>query len=121
MAVRAIADSEALRLKYSDKKIFNAYKPKGKLAGELYKIAEKIRYEKIGSDEFRGIKKNLYEDYSNNRQISKESLLINAFDVYLKNLFLKVQINKNSTKNLKKFKKEWERNFKDNLDILVIE
>ena len=118
LAVRAIADSEALRLKYSDKKIFNAYKPKGKLAGELYKIAEKIRYEKIGSDEFRGIKKNLYEDYTNNRQISKESLLINAFDVYLKNLFLKVQINKNSTKNLKKFKKEWERNFKDNLDIL---
>ena len=57
LAVRAIADSEALRLKYSDKKIFNAYKPKGKLAGELYKIAEKIRYEKIGSDEFRGIKK----------------------------------------------------------------
>ena len=118
LAVRGIADSEALRLKYSDKKIFNAYKPKGKLAGELYKIAEKIRYEKIGSDEFRGIKKNLYEDYTNNRQISKESLLINAFDVYLKNLFLKVQINKNSTKNLKKFKKEWERNFKDNLDIL---
>ena len=118
LAVRAIADSEALRLKYSDKKVFNAHKPKGKLAGELYKIAEKIRYEKIGSDEFRGIKKNLYEDYTNNRQISKESLLINAFDVYLKNLFLKVQINKNSTKNLKKFKKEWERNFKDNLDIL---
>ena len=118
LAVRAIADSEALRLKYSDKKIFNAYKPKGKLAGELYKIAEKIRYEKIGSDEFRGIKKNLYEDYTNNRQISNESLLINAFDVYLKNLFLKVQINKNSTKNVKKFKKEWERNFRDNLDIL---
>ena len=118
LAVRAIADSEALRLKYSDKKVFNAHKPKGKLAGELYKIAEKIRCEKIGSDEFIGIKKNLYEDYTNNRQISKESLLINAFDVYLKNLFLKVQINKNSTKNLKKFKKEWERNFKDNLDIL---
>ena len=41
------------------KEIFEANKPKGRIAEKLYKIAEKIRYEKIGSDEFKGVKKNI--------------------------------------------------------------
>ena len=41
---RAKADSEALRLKYSDKDIFERYKPKGEMSQKLYQIAEKIRY-----------------------------------------------------------------------------
>ena len=57
--LRAAADSEALRLKYSNIEIFNNFKPKGSNALKLYEIAEKIRYEKIGSDKFKGIKKNL--------------------------------------------------------------
>ena len=66
--VRATADSEALRLKYSNEEVFDQYKPKGKTAEKLYKIAEKVRYEKIGSDEFKGIKKNInaaFNDYKN--------------------------------------------------------
>ena len=35
------------------------FKPKGEIAESLYQIAEKIRYEKIGSDEFKGVKANL--------------------------------------------------------------
>ena len=58
--VRGMADSEALRLKYSDKEIFELYKPRGKIAEKLYKIAEKVRYEKIGSDEFKGVKKKYF-------------------------------------------------------------
>ena len=50
--VRASADSEALRLKYSNKDTFDLYKPHGEISEKLYKIAEKIRYEKIGSEEF---------------------------------------------------------------------
>ena len=42
---RAKADSEALRLRYSNIDIFNSYKPKGENAKKLYEIAEKIRYE----------------------------------------------------------------------------
>ena len=57
--VRATADSEALRLKYSNKNIFEYFKPKGEVSEKLYRIAEKIRYEKIGSQEFSGIKKNI--------------------------------------------------------------
>ena len=54
---RAIADSEALRLKYSNNKIYEKFKPKGEMSQKLYKIAEKIRYEKIGSQIFTGVKK----------------------------------------------------------------
>ena len=44
------ADYEAIRLKYSNDEVFDQYKPKCKKAEKLYKIAEKVRYEKIGSD-----------------------------------------------------------------------
>ena len=91
--VRAIADSEALRLKYSDKEIFELYRPKCKIAEKLYKIAEKVRYEKIGSDEFKGIKKNIstafniYKkkvDYKNDSNKNKKEVLIEKkFDTYL--------------------------------------
>ena len=54
---RAIADSEALRLKYSNNQIYEKFKPKGEMSQKLYKIAEKIRYEKIGSELFTGVKK----------------------------------------------------------------
>ena len=60
--LRALADSEALRLKYSSIDIFNAFRPRGDNARKLYEIAEKIRYEKIGSDKFKGIKKNLSQN-----------------------------------------------------------
>ena len=47
--VRAIADSESLRLRLSDKETLKLYEPKGNISKKLYKIAEKIRCEKIGS------------------------------------------------------------------------
>ena len=72
LSIRAKADSEALRLKYSNIDIFNSHKPKGDNAVKLYEIAEKIRYEKIGCDQFCGIKKNLFED--NNQKKYKAKL-----------------------------------------------
>ena len=61
-SIRAKADSEALRLRYSNIDVFNLHKPKGNNAKKLYEIAEKIRYEKIGCDHFKGIRKNLLEN-----------------------------------------------------------
>ena len=43
--LRAFADSEALKIKYTDKKIYLENEPKGTMAKALYAIAEKIRYE----------------------------------------------------------------------------
>ena len=45
--LRAFADSEALKIKYTDKKIYLKNEPKGTMGKTLYAIAEKIRYEKI--------------------------------------------------------------------------
>ena len=124
LTMRAKADSEALRLKYSNEDIFNTYKPKGKMAEELYEIAEKIRYEKIGSDTFKGIKENLAENYKENKKNIKneenisENLSAKTFEDYLRSLFFEVEKNKNYTKNIKESKKLWDKNFKKNMNIL---
>ena len=124
LTMRAKADSEALRLKYSDKDIFNTYKPKGKMAEELYEIAEKIRYEKIGSDTFKGIKENLAENYKENKKNIKneenisENLSAKTFEDYLRSLFFEVEKNKNYIKNIKESKKSWDKKFKKNMNIL---
>ena len=56
--MRAFADSEALKIKYTDKKIYLQNEPiSGAMSKALYAIAEKIRYEKIGSDKLKGSKK----------------------------------------------------------------
>ena len=94
--VRAIADSEALRLKYSNKEIYELHKPRGEIAEKLYKIAEKIRYEKIGSDEFKGIKKNISTAFNAGKKTNyldkadknkKEILIKKKFDLYLRSFF----------------------------------
>tara|TARA_B100000579_G_scaffold436104_1_gene461113 strand:- start:2039 stop:3850 length:1812 start_codon:yes stop_codon:yes gene_type:complete len=125
--VRATADSEALRLKYSNEEVFDQYKPKGKTAEKLYKIAEKVRYEKIGSDEFKGIKKNInaaFNDYKNKGGLKdnlnknkKEILIEEKFDSYIRSLFFKID-SKKTPISLKKVKKEWDKNFKKDLELL---
>ena len=125
--VRALADSEALRLKYSNQETFDLYKPGGEISEKLYKIAEKIRYEKIGSEEFKGIKKNIsvafnnyeknFEIKNNKTQNKKDILMEESFDAYLRSFFFKSD-NKKIPVRLKKIKKEWDKNFKKDLDIL---
>ena len=39
---RAIADSEALKLRCSDKNIYNSFEPKGNISKLLYAVAEKM-------------------------------------------------------------------------------
>jgi len=56
---RALADSEALKLRCSDINIYNSFEPQGNISKLLYAVAEKVRYENIGSSYFKGIKENL--------------------------------------------------------------
>ena len=115
---RAKADSEALRLKYSNKDIFELHKPKGEMSQKLYQIAEKVRYEKIGSEDFVGIKKNLFIQYKENqlKLKSNKNKLEESFDSYLKSFFFDIKEPKKSRVNFaKKFKQNL--NFlKENLD-----
>ncbi len=113
LSIRAEADSEALRLKYSNIDVFNSYKPKGGRASKLYEIAEKIRYEKIGCDKFGGIKKNLSQNHK--KQNNKTNLIEGIFDNYLRSFFFKAKEIKSSDNKIKKFRKNLEQNFQRNL------
>ena len=124
--VRATADSEALRLKYSNKNVFERFKPKGEISEKLYRIAEKIRYEKIGSQEFSGIKKNIstaFNEKTSNLS-SKESfnknkkkvLIDKKFESYMRSLFFRT--NKKNSIDIKKNKKELDKYFKNDIEFL---
>ena len=113
--IRAKADSEALRLRYSNIDIFNLYKPKGNNARKLYEIAEKMRYEKIGCDHFSGIKKNLFENY--NEKVSKINPTENVFCNYLRCFLFEVK-EKNLDNKTKKIRKNLDQNFKKNIEKL---
>ena len=61
--IRALADSKSLELRFSNQETFRLYEPDGNISKKLYKIAEKIRCEKLGSDQFKGVKNNIEEYY----------------------------------------------------------
>ena len=110
---RAKADSEALRLRYCNYEIYEKYKPKGDMSQKLYKIAEKIRYEKIGSEVFAGIKKNLFFQYNKNSNKPKleKAKIENSFESYLISSFFNI-------KETKKSKINFEKKFKQSLNFL---
>ena len=62
--LRAETDSKALKKKFSNSKVFVKNIPKNTSCQNLYKTAEKIRYEVLGSKMLKGISKNFYENYN---------------------------------------------------------
>ena len=94
--LRAFADSAALKIKYTNKKIYSENEPNGSMSKALYAIAEKIRYEKIGSDKLKGIKNNITQCYENklkNKKIEEiktevDVPITDAFELYLRSHFL---------------------------------
>ena len=120
--VRAIADSESLKLKLSDQKTLKLYEPSGSISKRLYKIAETIRCEKIGSDHFKGVKKNI-ENFYQERILSldlrkSEDKIIESFENYLRSKFFKFKNNKELEKKLKTYKKDLNEKFKDKINQL---
>ena len=120
---RALADSEALRLKCSDVNIYNSFEPKGNIAKLLYAVAEKIRYENIGSLYFKGIKENLNQFYEVRRRKKNDNKIddyefLDAFEYYLRSNVSKFDRNKNSDDKYKKYKKKFDFILKDKLETL---
>ena len=117
--LRAFADSEALKIKYTNNKIYNKNEPRGTMAKALYAIAEKIRYEKIGSDKLKGIKNNITQCYENkfknkkNEEIKTEAdvSITEAFELYLRSHFFKIK----RTDTTKKILSYWQDLFDKNL------
>ena len=120
---RALADSEALKLRCSDINIYNSFEPQGIISKLLYASAEKIRYENIGSSYFKGIKKNLdqyYRDKNKQKNEYKNSNyeFVDAFENYLRNKMLKLDKDKEAENKYKKYKKKLDTKLNSKLTLL---
>ena len=118
--IRAENDSEALKRKFSNKSIFEKSMPSNHGCQSLYKLSEKIRYEMLGSEMLMGISKNFQNNYSNKlkkidlTKIKKKDdvNISDAFEIYMLDKFLKVQIQPEAQKILS----FWEKELKDTFD-----
>jgi len=123
---RAFADSEALKIKYKDEKIYYKNEPSGAKSKTLYAIAEKIRYEKIGSNQLKGVKNNITQCYENKfkgKKISEikteeDAPITEAFELYLRSHFFKIQENEATKKTLSNWKDLFDKNLKQKLQKL---
>ena len=121
--LRAFADSEALKIRYTDVKTYLKNEPKGATSKSLYAIAEKIRYEKIGSDRLKGVKNNIIQCYENKfkdkkiEEIKTESdvPITEAFELYLRSHFFKLKQNQTTKKVLSYWKDLFDKNLKQRL------
>ena len=112
---RAESDSAALKRKFSDDDIFKKNLPSNSSCKSLYTIAEKIRYESLGSKMLKGIEKNFKDNY--NQMISskrkdqlktKEDVSVaEAFELYMLKNFHNLELNSLTTKMLS----FWENDF----------
>ena len=121
---RAIADSEALKLRCSDINIYTSFEPKGNISKLLYAVAEKIRYESIGSAYFKGVKENLnqYYDVKSKQKKDYKNIdyeFVDAFENYLRGKVFKFNNNKEIENKYKKYKKKLDIKLKDKLDLLT--
>ncbi len=117
---RAEADSEALKIKFSNRQIYSKNLPKKNSCRKLYDISEKIRYELLGSKMLKGISTNFNENYNNKINLmridqlkSKEDVNIaEAFELYMLKNFLNIKLNKISEEVLS----YWENELKSSFD-----
>ena len=118
--LRAETDSEALKIKFSNKKILEKNIPSKPSCRSLYNISEKIRYELLGSEMLKGISKNFYENYQykiykvkeNKIEKKEDTNISEAFEFYMLNKFFKIELNQKTRKILK----FWEKDFNDSFN-----
>ena len=113
--LRAETDSEALKKRFSDKKLLAKNSPKNPSCRTLYQLSEKVRYELLGSEMLKGISKNFKDNYKYRLQslepknITKkdDTNIIDAFEIYMTNKFFNVEL---SPRN-KEILQFWENDF----------
>ncbi len=123
---RAETDSEALKRKFSNKKIYLKNLPSKPTFKTLYNISEKIRYEKLGTKILKGVSKNLIDNY--NYQISmkrkdqlkskEDTTISEAFEIYMLKNFLNVKTNAMNEKILNYWEEDFKNSFGKHLNFL---
>lgn len=119
--IRALADSEALKIKHSNFEILKKFEPRGIIAKNIYKSAEKIRYEKLGSENFAGINLNFKNYYQKKFKEQNDDFYNNiekAFDIIFANHLLNLDLNIEEKKSLKNWNNTINEQIKDKLDLL---
>ena len=121
---RAEADTTALKKKFSNEKIYKTYSPINSDCKSLYAIAERIRYESLGSQMLRGIEKNLKDNYNQqinfkkNEQIqNKEDVPVKeAFELYMLKNFHNIKLNSVTSKMLNIWEKDFDQSIKEHIN-----
>ena len=117
--IRAIADSKSLRIRFSDIKTLRKFEPEGNISKKLYKIAEKIRCEKIGTSYFSGVKKNIenyyYKRISGLDLKNSENRILESFENYLRVKFLDFKNKDQIDNKFKTYKKDLNEQFKNKI------
>ena len=123
---RAEADSSALKKKFSSDEIYKKNLPSNTSCKSLYAIAEKIRYETLGSNMLKGIEKNLKDNYSQMINLKKKDQLktkedvpvIEAFELYMLKNFNNIKLNSLSSKMLNFWEKEFDNSISKHINFL---
>ena len=123
---RATSDSKALKKKFSDEIIYKKNLPSNLSCRSLYSIAEKVRYEYLGGEMLKGIKKNFENNYSlmiSNKKKdhlkTKEDVNISeAFELYMINRFHGIKLNNLSSKILKFWEDDFNKSIEKHLNFL---
>ncbi len=123
---RAEADSSALKKKFSDELIFKKNLPSNSTCRSLYSIAEKIRYETLGSKMLKGIKKNFEENYlqiinmkRKDQLKSKDDVpIVEAFELYMLKKFHNMKLNSLTTKMLNFWENEFDQHINEHIKFL---
>ena len=124
---RAESDSNALKIRFSNDKIYKKNLPNNSSCKALYLVAEKIRYESLGIKMLKGVEKNLKENYNHlvNRKKkdqpkSKEDVpVIEAFELYMLKNFHNIKLNQISNEMLNFWEKDFEEAIDKHKDFLI--
>ena len=117
---RANTDSLALKKKFSDENIYKKNQPANTSCRSLYAIAEKTRYELLGSKILKGVEKNLKENYNQiislkrkDQLKTKEDVTVSeAFELYMLKKFHNIELNSLTSKILS----FWEKDFDSSIN-----
>tara|TARA_B100000035_G_scaffold75771_1_gene63084 strand:+ start:3386 stop:5185 length:1800 start_codon:yes stop_codon:yes gene_type:complete len=123
---RADTDSEALKRRFSNKKIYLKNLPSKPTLKSLYNVSEKIRYEKLGSQMLKGINKNLLDNYKYKIDLKRKDQLkskddtsiTEAFEIYMLKNFFNINPNALCEKILSFWESEFKQSFGKHLNYL---
>jgi len=123
---RAESDSSALKKKFSNDVIYKKNLPSNSSCKSLYTIAEKIRYESLGSKMLKGIEKNLRENYQQIIEIKRKDQLktkedvpvVEAFELYMLKKFHNIKLNSLTNNMLSFWEKDFDQAIKNHIEFL---